>query len=124
MELRLQLGPEWVKSGSTFRHASLPLRLEVGADANWDGVDERETRSATGWIVLVAERRIASPTGEERQLRLRYRVFEWVANVIVAGSPDAIGAHRAELEAAALSGRPDWSQDVACLAQLFVDVDD
>jgi hypothetical protein len=123
VELRLQLGPEWVGSGSTFRHKNLPIRIEVGRET-WNDVDERETRSATGWTVLVAERRVTSPTGEEHQLRLRYRVFEWVAHVVVAGPSDAIAAHRDELEAAALSGRPDWSQEVACLAQLFVDVDD
>lgn len=111
-------------SGSTFRHADWPVRIEVDRDETWNGVDEREARSVAGWIVLIAERRVASPTGEEHQLRLRYHVFEWVANVVVAGPPDAIAAHRDELEAAALSGRPDWSQDVACLAQLFVDVDD
>ena len=89
-------------------------------DETWSGVEERETRSATGWLVRVAERR----TREEHQLWLRYEVFEWVATVIAAGPPDAIAAHRDELEAAALSGRPDWSREVACLAQLFVDVDD
>ena len=124
MELRLQLGPEWVKSGSTFHHTDRPLRIEVDRDETWTGVAERAARSATGWTVLIAERQVVSPTGEERQLRLRYHVFEWVTNVIVAGPPDAIAAHRDEIEAAALSGRPDWSREVACLAQLFVDVDD
>ena len=89
-------------------------------DERWTGVDEKAGRSATGWIVEVAERRV----GEEHQVRLRYHVFESVANVLVAGPPDAIAAHRDELDAAALSGRPDWSNEVACLAQLFVDVDD
>ncbi len=96
----------------------------MGGDAAWPGVADKATRSATGWPVLVAERQIASPAGDEHQLRLRYQVFERVADVIVAGPPDAIAAHRDELEVAALSGRPDWSQEVACLAQLFVDVDD
>lgn len=123
MELQLQLGPEWVRSGSTFHHKNLLLRIEVDRET-WNDGDETETRSATGWTVLVAERRVASPTGEEHQLRLRYRIFEWVAHVVVAGPADAIATHRDALEVAALSGRPDWSQEVACLAQLLVDVDD
>ena len=93
-------------------------------DDDWDSAAERLGYSATGWTVLVSERRVASPTGEEHQLRLRYEVLEWVANVIVAGPPDAMAAHRDELEAAALSGRPDWSHEVACVAQLFAEVDD
>jgi hypothetical protein len=96
----------------------------VNRDESWMGVDERETRSSTGYIVMVAERRVASPTGEEQQLQLRYQVFEWVTHVVVAGPPDVIAAHRDELDTAALSGRPDWSQEVASLAQLFVGVDE
>ena len=125
--MKVELGPEWVPTTrGTYRHATLDVRLHINPtqappiDANI----ERTTQSVTGWPVDWLEDRVSLATGGiEHQLLARYHIFDSVEIVMVAGPADQIAAHRSELETVILSGRHDWSGQVACLSQLLADVD-
>jgi hypothetical protein len=82
-------------------------------------LSETPGRSALRWPVVVVDRVIKRNGVARREVEVRYALFEFHASVVIRGPTDMILRDRDELLATALSARPDWSGDVACIADLL-----
>jgi hypothetical protein len=87
------------------------------ADDAGELVSEVDAVSSTGWPVRLVERR--EPPASV--LLARYTCFELGGAIVVRGPTELIEAHRDELVAALLAGRPAWDE-VVCLADLLAGV--
>jgi hypothetical protein len=141
VRLFLKLEAPWAEAtpelgeALAFTRSDLPARLHTtalgdrfapspGAASDEDHVEvvrEMDASSSLGWPVHVVERIVTSTrAAPRRELEVRYAFFEMSGSAVVSGPDDAIARHRDALLVAALSGRPDWSGEVACLADLLV----
>jgi hypothetical protein len=130
--LKLALGPDWkMITPREFRCEALGLRLYVDAtrfvapSAREDVVGRSSLVTAQQGRVDYSEIRVTLPGGEiVHELRARYQVRDASPRVVIAGSPDQIERHRAELDAILGSATLDVEASTsACLAHLFADVD-
>jgi hypothetical protein len=101
-----------------FARARLPTPDAVRSTV----VSETHAYSALGWPVQVVERIVTSTSTTWRELDVHYAFFEFGGSVVVTGPEDSIARHRDDLLAAALTGRPDWSGELAGLADFLVGV--
>jgi len=143
MRLVLKLGAPWAEvepadgEAVAYRRDDLPARLHTTplydrfaaparrAAAEELGVEivgETDAESTLGWPVHVVERVVTSAGARRRELDVGYELFELGGSVVVTGPADAIAADRDALLAVALTARPDFAGEVACVADLFAGV--
>ena len=128
--MKLELGPAWVAVvPRRFRRADLGVRLDIDPtrfappNAREEVVGRSTLVIAGGWEVDCLETRVTLPGGEiEHQIRARYHMLDTMSVVVVAGPPDRIAEHRAELDAIVHSATLETTTS-ACLAHLLADVD-
>jgi hypothetical protein len=140
MRLFLKLEAPWIETAVAdgealaFTRNDVPARLAatalydrfappraVPAELRVEIVGEANALSTLGWPVQIIERIVTSADGARRELEVRYTFFELGGAVVVSGPSAAIARHRDELLAAAVTARPDWTAEIACIADLLLE---
>lgn len=99
------------------------MRRDLPAAAKLTIERSVEVRSAVGWPVRVLDGQAqASEAGQgaESRLGVVYHMLEYGGfALITSSSAEVLASRRDQLLHVLLSGRPDWSGEPVCLAELF-----